>query len=369
MGMTGPFSRRIIVSDLPRDIRLWSILQHVRGGPLVSARLYDTTAVGTGMSAVLEFAFAEHAAAFFRRLEARPLILTSHRTGLVLRPVVTRPPTASYPLAVSVIRGMSHGVTRVVVAKRFPPCAVWLLLVEAKLYTAERIRELGRVEYGLGGELTIELPTVREAQRVLSLIISGRGWLRNALAGSDVTARHGPDPCAGSLDAPRFADPTGSLDVPQPVADPVEFFCRAVFQTKTVIEPARLPKFNQAVRKMVCITRPLHVEDFTVYSPGYCPERIAAAEDGVERSIYRDHKSGVCYLRIPWGREYLADDYWEMVVHQHLESEDPAWHSLIDEYFTTTGDVNLRKLAAYSSFKKRIIPSSANLWGILIANS
>ena len=321
------------------------------------------------MTALIEFAYHEHATAFMALVEKKPLLLTSEKTGEVVKPSVFRPTTPSYPLAGHVLAGIElAGKSRVLVVKNLPPRAIWPFLVEMNLYGSRGVKDIVNIEYRWGGngELTIELSSIRTVDMAIEVLASESGFLRRALLGFDVKTSYAKDPCQRPIDT-NNPWPSGTLDVPQSVKDPEEFFTRAEFQTAYAdVPPLKLPDPQQLVKSEGHMKTPLHPEDFSIFSPRRETQERNTTE---HRWTHYDPESGAKCTRLTFGWEYTLEDWWKAIVHRYLETEDVKWQAVLDLYFEATETTNMRRLIAYGKAKGVVVPGPANLWGILRTNA
>ncbi|SPN96627.1 uncharacterized protein DNG_00148 [Cephalotrichum gorgonifer] len=355
-------SRRIIVSDLPDDIHIYSILKCIHGGPLVSAIVLDTTPVLGRKTALIEFHYPEHATAFLNSIPDRTLVLTSEATGTAASVRVRRLPTSSScaPRRISAL--MKNGVSRLLVVRNFLRRQIYPFLVEANLHRGRGLQSLVEVSYteaeGLTGvgRLSLEFASVKAAFMAQSILVRLPGLLRSRFPSSPPHF-YDRDPCQREADA----SPAGPLDLPENVKDPVRFFTLHEF-----LAPApypRLPNPNCQLVSTGLVTTTLHSEDFSPFSPAFCPVRYAEKEHHVRPWTHVDPETGAHRVKFPFGWKMTVEDWWKDVIGRHLETDDPKGQRVVDSYFEASGNVNLRNKLYVVTFDECRFLARVTTWG------
>ncbi|KAI9847229.1 MAG: hypothetical protein M1838_000965 [Thelocarpon superellum] len=109
------FYRTVLMTNLPRKIPMKALLGHVRGGPVVSAKLADTRAVTGSSSAMVEFLEGSSAAAFANFVQTHNIVIRGCR---VYAEQVTTP---TWPVSRQLAEDIStKGLTRCLEMAKYP---------------------------------------------------------------------------------------------------------------------------------------------------------------------------------------------------------------------------------------------------------
>lgn len=348
-------SRRILITDVPANIPLYSILRATHSGPLLSAFIHDTTPLHGTNTAVLESLHHESATKFLESLQDRKLTLTSSE-GTAVTLHACRAPSSSAPVPERIAIPIRGGASRVVVATGFPRRCIYPFMVEADLHRGMGLQSVVEISYtevegstGMG-TLTIEMLSVKLAYHIKAILHLRRGLLATRLPA--VTSHHfGRDPCEVGE---KLTDRT--LDLPQNVRDPVAFFTLPEFLS-TPLSPT-LPDPATHTKSTGLST--------TTLRSGDPPLSSAAKHSSSERSIvswtHKDPETGARRTRIPFGWSTTPDDMLRDFVYRNLETRDEERVGVVDAWFEASGMVNLRKMVALGRGR---VGCAANMWGIL----
>ena len=130
--------RTVLMDNLPTDLRLSRLLEHVKGGAIASARLLNTTKINGGSSAIITFVHESGAIALERRASHRALEIDGFPARVTLLPTPTYPMSGILRAAIT-----KHGHTRCLEIRNFPrgikPADLELDLRVCKVMTTHRI--------------------------------------------------------------------------------------------------------------------------------------------------------------------------------------------------------------------------------------
>lgn len=351
-------SRRLLITSLPANTHLYTLLKCVHSGPLLSATILSTTLITGSDAALIEFLHHSDATTFWDSLDNSTITISSPEGGSISLPV-RRLASSSAPVPERIsIPIKTGGASRVVVARNFPRRCIYPLLVEADLHRGFGLQSLVEISYiednpdtGIGmGQLTLELSSVSAAHRVKVMLLRRRGLLSRL---PQVTSHFfGIDPC----ERPAHCA-SGPRKLPMNVADPVGFFSRHEFLAVPLV--ASLPGPGDPAVSTGLITKTPKNEDS---SPATCPARYAEKELAIRSWTHVDANTGAVRTRVPFGWSMTPDSAFQDFVFRHLETKDPAVEKVVDAYFEARGLVNLRKL---EGLRRNGHSCAATLWGIL----
>ncbi|KAI4168977.1 MAG: hypothetical protein LQ343_006008 [Gyalolechia ehrenbergii] len=181
--------RTVVVDNLPANITLFVLLQHVKGGAVADAKLLDTTSINGGSTAMITFVHEHGAKAF----ENRAYHHTLEFDGIRAR--VTLLPTPSYPipgnLQAAILR---HKYTRCLQIENFPrgikPAELGFDLRVCDVMSTHRI-ESKRMRPD--GVLELRFTSIGNAGRAYGKLTTWRRY-------QQCIVRFAPDPCAQPWD-------------------------------------------------------------------------------------------------------------------------------------------------------------------------
>lgn len=108
--------RTVLVDNLPPKMTLFPLLQRVKGGLVLDAKMLNTIRVTGSMSAIITFVHDFGARAFIDGVSRQPLVFGTHH-----RARVTLLPTPTYPISKSLRAAIvTHGHTRCLEIRNFP---------------------------------------------------------------------------------------------------------------------------------------------------------------------------------------------------------------------------------------------------------
>lgn len=181
--------RTIIVSNLPPDISLCTLLKHVRGGPIIDAKLLDTVRI-TGMKSALIIFLHEHAAMAFEDYAKKDSVKIN---GVAAQVHVVSTPT--WPMRIPLRKAIfDHHHTRCLEVDNFP-----------EQISAPRLRN----DLMVCMEMNFDRITYMQKRKdgILELQFSSIDWAGHAYgmlscfrAYRNCTPNFAPDPCARVLE-------------------------------------------------------------------------------------------------------------------------------------------------------------------------
>lgn len=107
--------RTVLVDNIPPNTRLFTLLQRVKGGPVLDAKFLDTISIKGSLSAMITFVHEHGAKAFVNGASRRPLVFDEIRARVILLPTPTYPMPKNLHMAIT-----NHGHTRCLEIQNFP---------------------------------------------------------------------------------------------------------------------------------------------------------------------------------------------------------------------------------------------------------
>ncbi|KAL8950814.1 MAG: hypothetical protein Q9222_003161 [Ikaeria aurantiellina] len=181
--------RTVMLDNLPFDLTLSKLLQHVRGGVLVDAKILDTATITGHQSALITFVYGYAAKSFVDRAHQKPLNFEGSETRVVLLPTPTFPMPQSLYLSIT-----HHSHTRCLQISNFPG--------HIKPSDLERDLRIVPSMTVHGIEAKLMRPNRVLEVRFTSVKYAGLAWgtLCNLRQYKQCTFKHLPDPCARPWD-------------------------------------------------------------------------------------------------------------------------------------------------------------------------
>ncbi|KAL8996886.1 MAG: hypothetical protein Q9169_003697 [Polycauliona sp. 2 TL-2023] len=187
----GKVFRTVLVDNLPPEFAISTLLQHIKGGAVLDAKLLNTVAIHGRSSALITFVREEAAKAFEERARIRPFKFD----GLQSRVVVL--PTPTWPMPPALQAGvLEHGHTRCLQVSHFPtginPTQLEQDLQRCHSLTSHQIEAKRLLAQGV---LQLRFTSVKFAEIAWG-IFSHQDHPRYR----QCTCKHMPDPCAQPWD-------------------------------------------------------------------------------------------------------------------------------------------------------------------------
>ncbi|KAA6412943.1 MAG: hypothetical protein FRX49_13742 [Trebouxia sp. A1-2] len=186
----GNVYRTIIISGLGSTVTMSALLEKVRGGVVVSAKLLDTTTITGSHTALITFLHEEPAVLLRDYAIRHPLTFKGHRAKVEL---LSRP---TWPMAIPLRKAIEHGHTRCLTIRNFPHNIsserLRRDLCVCSVMTTDRIESMHR---DTGGVLELRFESIWTAGK-------GYGVLTSRMAYRQCKVAFLPDPCAQPLAFP-----------------------------------------------------------------------------------------------------------------------------------------------------------------------
>lgn len=177
--------RTVLVDNLPSTLRLFTLLQLVKGGPVLDAKLLNTVSINGKLSAMITFVHEYGANAFVNGTCSQPLVFDAIQARVTLLPTPTYPMSKNLRTAIIV-----HSHTRCLEVQNFPkgikPAELERDLRICETMTTHRI-ESKRMRSD--GVLELRFSSIRYAGQAYGLLTTRMRYRQ-------CTVRFSPDPCA-----------------------------------------------------------------------------------------------------------------------------------------------------------------------------
>ena len=182
--------RTLSITNLPLNISLSALLNRVRGGLLVTARLLDTSEITGSFSALITFLLEDSAKAFEDFAESHPIYFSGKRAQVQL----VKTPT--YPLSPNLFAAIhDHKHTRSLkvspLRRSIVPAELRLVL---RVHRAMAIDAIEYMQLGVDGALNLRFSSIEHAGKA-------QGILSTRNHGRDYAVSFVEDPCALPLES------------------------------------------------------------------------------------------------------------------------------------------------------------------------
>lgn len=218
--------RTVVVSNISPDINLGTLLQHVRGGMVIDAKLLDTVKITGKKSALITFLHEHAAMSFEDYAEENPVVIN----GVLACVRVVSTPT--WPIRIPLRKAiMDHHHTRCLMVYNYP----WHISSQ-KLRNDLTVLEMNTdrltyMEKRKDGVLELQFSSVDWAGHAFGMLGSYRAY-------SGCTACFAQDPCARPLE--NLEGPVNPF--PAEVETVIENTTAPDAESATVDQPGRLAK-------------------------------------------------------------------------------------------------------------------------------
>ena len=182
------FYRTVIISGLPLSITMETLLDKVRGGMLIDAKLLDTAELTGSKTALITFLHEHSALAFEDHAKEYPINFSN------LFAQVAVIPTPTWPISIDLQTSIEEGLTRCLELHGLPP-NVSLPTLRQEL-TNSPVMKSTSLEYmrlGADGVLELRFSSIRAAEH-------SSAFFRKTLPYRGCAIRCLPDPCAQPLE-------------------------------------------------------------------------------------------------------------------------------------------------------------------------
>ena len=182
------FYRTVVISGLPLSITMETILEKVRGGLLIDAKLLRTTDI-TGSNTLLVTFLHEHSAlAFEDHAKKNPIVLNNVFAQVAVIP------TPTWPISINLRTSIEEGRTRCVEIHGLPPnISLPTLRQELTNSPVMKSTSLEYIKLRANGVLELRFCSIRAAEHSSTLF-------RKTLRYRGCTIQYLPDPCAQPLE-------------------------------------------------------------------------------------------------------------------------------------------------------------------------
>jgi hypothetical protein len=370
----------VLFENLPEDIHITRVLERIRGVSVLSATVVDTRSLsgpGKSMSAVVLFASHQGALKYVEQVR-QPNFGFLDSQGNISIPCISLISSQTHPYRrMKMVRMLSLGVTRRIRIDKFPKKQILPLLAANKIAISRlnhSSTNITLIRYE-GENLELEFASIETSYRVFgSLVNTSRfGYYRK---GGQVV-RYRNDACS------RLAEELHNVKSYQPAvfSGIAEFFeeieleqtFQSLHQSLTPASHSYILQNNIAPNNTHnrCIGQTTGMKS-SFYSKTSLESKLCKemsqlcihAETSRQAWTYKEPETGVEMTRLPFRWRMTVGDYWKEIEHRYLNSEDPDWIQILDNYYVLHGLVNLRKLLKACGLKDKP-PAPANLWGIL----
>lgn len=182
--------RTVVVNNLPRGLRLFTLLQRVKDGAIEDARLLDTVSIDGCFSAMITFVHEHGAKAFDHGARHNRLEFDGVGARVILLPTPTYPMPKNLSVAI-----INHGYTRCIEIQNFPrgikPAE---LERELRVYGVMTTHRIESRRMRSDGTLELCFTAIKYAGRAYGHFIGSRRYSHCKIAFL-------PDPCSEPWDA------------------------------------------------------------------------------------------------------------------------------------------------------------------------
>ncbi|KAI9812992.1 MAG: hypothetical protein M1832_006429 [Thelocarpon impressellum] len=181
----GDVHRTVVVGNLPEDVTLTGVLDRVRGGMVISAKLMDTVNITGSVSAMIVFLHAFCAEEYAGFAQSHPILVGGRRISVCWLPTPTFPAQLGVTVAIR-----EHGHTRCLqVSRASAALGEEVLKAVSRTLWAVTINVIEHHERGPDGSLRIRFYSVDAAGRAYG-VLKSRPAFRSLAVGFVA------DPCA-----------------------------------------------------------------------------------------------------------------------------------------------------------------------------
>ena len=182
------FYRTVIVSGLPLSITMEALLENVRGGMVIDAKLLNTVGLTGSNTAIVAFLHENSALAFEDHAKKHPIVFNNVFAQVAVVP------TPTWPIAIDLQISIEEGRTRCLEIHGLSP-NISLLELRQEL-TKSPVMKSTSLEYmrlGADGVLELRFSSIRAAEH-------SSAFFKKTLRYRGCTVQYVPDPCAQPLE-------------------------------------------------------------------------------------------------------------------------------------------------------------------------
>lgn len=346
-------SRRVIMSDIPDNVHIQRVLEHVRGGRILKANIVMVQHDGGRRNmAYIEFADAGDAVEFYRFTRRREFgFFVDDRA---VRAHMELPATDSFPLSESLQSKLSDGCTRCLFVTDFPVVHLHVVLEFAGVSRnyVDAITQFGPRE---DGGFEISFADIQTAITVRDCILRSKFYAGDR-SGQGVLFL--PDPCDGPLDGLQvpFLPIESTSDVS--ILDP-ENARRFMTDEERALDSERLLEELAAaadpddpdtfhpedLRKNIVWEGKTYWDDIPTYMAYDSTQRRQVPHQ-------RDPASGAVRMQYSGGWYLSPEESRKMWLHYNHDSPHPWTQKTMDLMYAATGEIDIRKVKLYLQSKQ-----------------
>ena len=221
--------RTIIISGLPLSVTMEAVLDKVRGGIVIDAKLLDTIKITGSNTALVTFLYGRSALAYEDHVKQHPIAFGNAFAQVAVVP------TPTWPLPVSLRSAIEElGHTRCFEVRNFPR-SIFLSAVRQELRSSPVMKSDSLESMKLVGDGVLEMRFSSIRAAAYSSVL-----FRKTLRYRGCTVKTIPDPCAQSLET--LLEPTATCNAFE--KDSAEAFYTADAGTRTNEDFGRLTKVD-----------------------------------------------------------------------------------------------------------------------------
>ena len=195
------FYRTVVISGLPLSIRMEALLQKVRGGMLIDAKLLNTADLTGSKTALITFLHEYSALAFEDHAKKYPIIFSNIYAQVAVIP------TPTWPIPIDLQTSIEEGHTRCLEIHRLPPnISLPTLRQELTISPVMKSSSLEYMRLRADGVLELHFSSIRAAEY-------SSAFFRKTLRYHGCTIQCVPDPCAQPLETLLEQPSYGSASV------------------------------------------------------------------------------------------------------------------------------------------------------------
>ena len=182
------FYRTVVISGLPFYITMEALLEKVRGGMLIDAKLLNTADITGSNAALITFLHEHSALAFEDHAQKNPIVFSNVFAQVAVIP------TPTWPIPINLRTSIKEGRTRCLAIHGFPP-NISLPTLRQELTNSPVMKSTSLEYMRLRADRVLELrfSSIRAAEHSSALF-------RKTLRYRGCTIQHLPDPCAQPLE-------------------------------------------------------------------------------------------------------------------------------------------------------------------------
>ncbi|KAL8671443.1 MAG: hypothetical protein Q9168_004049 [Polycauliona sp. 1 TL-2023] len=186
--------RTILIDDLPKGLSISQLLDRIRGGEVMDAKLLDTTTINDHMTALVVFLHERHAKAFESRMRQSTQEFCGARVRVALLPTPTYPAAKNLQIAIE-----KHNHTRCLEVFNFPKNVTPAELKrDLRICNAMTTNRIETTKMRADGVLELRFTAIKYAGQAYGCLTTFRRYQLAEVV-------YAADPCAGPWDDKQSA--------------------------------------------------------------------------------------------------------------------------------------------------------------------